>query len=96
MSINLVIQFFFIDIHFVLEKNTFQNSRLRILAMTGGNFVYAVHIHSNLRVAQYRRFITKPVYLRGDTMVPIGGKILNFKISENLNKELSRTFYCPK
>ena len=50
----------------------------------------------NPRVAQNERFIMKPVYLGGSTMVPTRGKILNFRLSESLKNKLSRTFCSPK
>ena len=38
----------------------------------------------------------KPVYLRGSTMVPTGGKVVNFRHCESLKNQLSGTFCSPK
>ena len=49
-----------------------------------------------LRVAQNGRFLSKSVYVKGGTMVPTRGKILDFKISESPKNKLFRTFCSLK
>ena len=44
---------------------------------------------------QNERFVMKPVFLRGSTMVLTGGKILYFRVFESSKNELSRTFCSP-
>ena len=50
-------------------------------------------ILSNLRVAQNGRFAINPVYPGGGTMV---AKISDFRLFENLQNALFRTFFSPK
>ena len=53
----------------------------------------AASILSNLRVAQNGRFAINPVYPGGGTMV---AKISDFRLFENLQNALFRTFFSPK
>ena len=49
---------------------------------------------SMLPLAQKGRFVMKPVFLGGGTMVPTGN-ISDFRLFESSKNELSRTFCSP-
>lgn len=57
-------------------------------------------ICSNLCIARNGRFVMKPLFLVGGTMVSTEGKILDFRFSENSKNELSRNLkhskYIPR
>ena len=51
-------------------KTPSEKERLKVQAT---DLKYRYYIRSNIRVDQNGRFIKKPVYLGGDTIVPTGG-----------------------
>ena len=81
---------FFFFLSYSMAKILCRNKSLLIICTS------LIHIRSNLPVAQNGRFLTKPVYLWGATMVLTRDNILDFRVSKIPKNKLFRTFCSPK